>query len=108
MEGANTRLLLHCLDAAKTGAKNVMIHSVDSAVVVLTVKTFEKINMEELWFPFGSGKLYSNSNCCIPIHDMFRALGKHTCKTLSTFHLTTRCIQTSAFIDREERTAFNV
>jgi len=52
-EEAETRLLLHALDASKEGFKKVMVRTVDTDVVVLAITYFAQLSLNELWIAFG-------------------------------------------------------
>ena len=48
-EEADTRLLLHVLDGANSGIKKVSIITVDTDVVVIALRHFFTLNLQELW-----------------------------------------------------------
>ena len=48
-EEADTRLILHCLHCSKQGLKNILVHTVDSDVVVIAVHFFESLDLNSLW-----------------------------------------------------------
>ena len=52
-EEADTRLLLHVLDGANSGIKKVSIITVDTDVVVIALRHFFTLNLEESWIEFG-------------------------------------------------------
>ena len=62
-EGADTRQHLHVLDGANSGIKKVSIITVDTDVVVIALRHFFTLNLEELWIEFGVDKYRR----CIPI-----------------------------------------
>ena len=61
---SDTRILLHLAHAAKQGHTTAYVRTMDSDVVVLTIRFFESLSLSELWVGFGTGKIYSD----IPIH----------------------------------------
>ena len=63
-EEADTRLLLHVLDGANSGIKKVSIITVDMGIVVIALRHFYTLNLEELWIKFGVDKYRRY----IPIH----------------------------------------
>ena len=78
-EEADTRLLLHVLDGAKSGIKKISIITVDTDVVVIAIQHFSALDLEELWVEFGVGK----SRKYIPIHDCARILYEGICNSLA-------------------------
>ena len=67
-EEADTRLLLHALDATKHGHKKLIIRTVDSDVLIIVVALCNAIKAEELWIAFGTGQnlRYLWIACAIP------------------------------------------
>ena len=63
-EEADTRLLLHVLYGANSGIKKVSIITVDMDIVVIALRHFYTLNLEELWIKFGVDKYRRY----IPIH----------------------------------------
>ena len=58
-EEADSKILLHFADMARTVKKQVRVSTVDSDVVVIYIAWFHKIpGLEELWVEFGRGKQY--------------------------------------------------
>ena len=85
-EEADTRMLLHAADAAKT-LKHVMIRTVDTDVVVLAVAFLEQLHLDTLWIAFGVGKNFHY----IAAHDIAVALGTKRSSALPVFHALTGC-----------------
>lgn len=102
-EEADTRLLLHALDASKEGFKKVMVRTVDTDVVVLAVTYFGLLSLDELWIAFGCRKSFRY----ISVHEIAASLGSEMCQALSFFHAFTGCDQTSAFAGRGKNTAWS-
>ena len=101
-EEAETKLLLHAADASSTGCKRIMLRTVDTDVVVLSTALFNQINVTELWVSFGTGK-----NCrLIPVHAISKTLGPQKSMSLLMFHAFTGCDQTSFFLNRGKKTAW--
>ena len=95
-EEADSRILLHVADMARTGKKKVRVRTVDSDVVVICIAWFHKIpGLEELWVEFGRGKQYRY----IPVHQIAKSLGADKSKALLGFHAFTGCDSVSAFYD---------
>ncbi|KAK3737069.1 hypothetical protein QZH41_013876, partial [Actinostola sp. cb2023] len=55
-EEADTRLMVHVLDASLCGHRRIMIRTNDTDVVVLAVSIASTIPAEELWVAYGRGK----------------------------------------------------
>ncbi|MES9879584.1 MAG: TCR domain-containing protein, partial [Sedimenticola sp.] len=101
-EEADTRLLLHAKDAAADGYRRVMLRTVDTDVVVLSIALFAQTNLTELWISFGTGK----NRRQIPIHTIARTLGPEKASSLLMFHTFTGCDQTSFFVNKGKKTAW--
>ena len=54
-EESDTRILVHAKDANSTGAKNVLVRTVDTDVTVFLVGHFHELLV---WIAFGMGKGY--------------------------------------------------
>ena len=63
-EEADTRLLLHAVDASKSGFKRLLIVTMDIVVVVLALCHFFSLDFQELWIEIGTGK----NRRWLPIH----------------------------------------
>ena len=48
-EEADTRIIIHCLDAARKGHQKLMIRTVDTDVVIIAICYYHLLNVEELW-----------------------------------------------------------
>lgn len=101
-EEADTRMILHAADAAKT-LKHVMIRTVDTDVVVLAVSFFEQLHLDTLWIAFGVGKNFHY----ISAHSIAVALGTERSSALPIFHALTGCDTVSSFCGRGKSTAFD-
>ncbi len=55
-EEADSRILLHVQDAVRQGYSKVSIRTVDADVTVLAVTVAGRLDIEELWDAFGTGK----------------------------------------------------
>ena len=102
-EEADTRLILHASDRARSGVDKMILRTVDTDVVVLAVSTFSRAAISEMWIAFGVGKQFRY----IAIHDIVRALGDEKSKVLHVFHAFTSCDQTSAFLGRGKSTSWS-
>ncbi len=103
-EEADTRLLLHVLDAVQKGSRKLMVRTVDTDVVVLGISKFHQISPDELWMAFGTKSNY----CYLPIHEIVGSMDPKICTTLPVFHAFTGCDTVSAFGGRGKKTAWKV
>jgi hypothetical protein len=71
-EEADSRMILHAVDAYKQGYKRVMLHATDTNVLVLTICTISQFENCELWLAFGHAKHFRY----IPAHLIATRLGK--------------------------------
>ena len=92
-EEADTRMVLHLADAAKKGYNKILLRTVDTDVVVLSVAAFAKLEIQELWIAFGTGKNFRY----IPIHEIAASLGPAKSQALPIFHAYTGCDTVSSF-----------
>ena len=81
-EEADTRLMLHVLDASCCGHPGIMIRTNDTNVSIVS-----RIPAEELWVAYGTGKHLQN----IAVHTIATALGQERAFVLPMFHALTGC-----------------
>ena len=105
-EEADTRIVVHVLDAAKNGCKKIVVRTVDMDVLVILVGQFHEIKERhpslELWLAFGVGKdftMYSINEVCSKFE-------KYICQALPVFHAFTGCDTTSSFHGKGKKTAW--
>ena len=103
-EEADTRLMIHALDAALTGNRTIRIRSNDTDVVVLAISVANALPSEELWVTYGTGKNVTN----IPAHEVVASLGPSKATALSMCHALTGCDTVSFFGGRQKSTAWDV
>ena len=101
-EEADTRVILHVLDAARKGASKVLIRTVDTVVVVLAIAHFFSLLLDELWVAIGTG----TSLRYIAIHKIASGLGKKKSEALAFFHSFTRRDTTSYFAGKGKLSAW--
>jgi hypothetical protein len=101
-EEADTRILLHVEDAVRQGYTKVSIRTVDTDVVILAVTAAERLDIDELWVAFGTGKNFR----FLAVHEMAVALGPNKCRGLPFFHALTGCDTVSSFGGRGKKTAW--
>ncbi len=65
-EEADTRLALHLFDAINHGARNILVHTVDTDVIVILIGLFFDINSSAItttiWVAFGTGRNFRYYN----------------------------------------------
>ena len=75
-EETDSRLLVHVRDAVNRGAKNVMIRTVDTDVVVIAVSDLSKLQELEpdvhIWIAFDMGKNFQYFS----VHAIHESLGR--------------------------------
>lgn len=63
-EEADTRMVVHMVDALKKGSTNIMIRTVDTDVIIILIGQFHDILKEypdvQIWVVFGTGKNIRN------------------------------------------------
>ena len=69
------------------GYTKFLIRTVDNDVVVLAVAMTQKINLEELWIAFGTGKKFRY----LAIHEMVKSISPKKALSLPFFHAFTGC-----------------
>lgn len=103
-EEADTRLMVHALDACLSGHRRIKIRTNDTDVVVLAISVANTISAEELWVAYGSGKHLHN----LPVHSIATSLGQEKSSALPMFHAITGCDTVSFFAGRGKKTAWDV
>ena len=103
-EEADTRIFVHCRDAAQRGHMKIMIKTVDTDVVVLAIAVFHMIPVDELWIAIGTG----NKLRYLPAHKYACALGPEKSRSLPLFHALTVCDTVSSFHGHGKKTAWDI
>ena len=101
-EEADTRMLLHVEDAVKHGYTKVSVRTVDTDVVVLAVTAAQRLNIDELWVAFATGRSFR----FLAAHEIAKTLGPNKCRALPFFHAFTGCDTVSCFGGRGKKTAW--
>lgn len=96
-EEANIRTCIHLKDALEKGARNILIRTVDTDVVILV-----KHPSFELWVVVGVGKSYQE----IRINSVNDKLGKDKSIALPSFHAFTGCDTTLQFFGKGKSPAW--
>ena len=103
-EEADTRLMVHVLDAASRGHRRIRIRSSNKDVVVLAISVAGTLPTDELWVTYGPGKNVQN----IPAHAIAMSLGPDKASTPPMFHALTGCDTVSFFGGRGKKPAWDV
>ena len=104
-EEADSRMLLHVAHAARNGHHKIMIHTVDTDVVVLAVAVAQKLQAEdELWLAFRTGKNFRY----LAANEIAAGLGPEKARALPVFHALTGCDTVSSFAGHGKKTAWAV
>ena len=88
-EEADTRMLLHALDATQRGATSITIQSPDTDVLVLTLRVNKRLCPDITMIVGTGGKRRS-----IPLGPLYEAVGEELVKALPGFHAFSGCDQT--------------
>ena len=103
-EETDTRLLLHVLNGANSGIKKISIIIVDTDVVVIALRHFFTLSLEEFWIEFEVDKYRR----CIPIHTCTETFGRKLCSSLTLWHALTGCDTVSSFNGKGKKTAWKI
>ena len=102
-EEADTRILVHIKDAISKGAKNVLVRTVDTDVIVLLVGHFHELKSLQssllVWVAFGMGKSFRHYS----INAICDHIGEQKWKGLPIFHAFTRCDTNSSFYGKGKK-----
>ena len=102
-EEADTRIILHLADAAKSGYDRILIRTVDTDVVVLAATYYYTVPASEIGIAFGTGKHFRY----IGAHCIAQALGPEKASVLSIFHAFTGCDTVSAFHGKGKKSVWD-
>lgn len=101
-EEADTRMLLHAIDATERGATSIRIQSPDTDVLVLALWNFPSLS-EETSVVVGTGAKRRS----IPLLPLYNALGGPLVAALPGFHSFTGCDQTGAICGKSKLSCWN-
>ena len=100
---ADTRILLHVLDATQSGFTKVGVRTVDTDVIAIGIGAFESIEgIEEFWVFFGTGV----NRRVFAIHEIVSSLGSNRSGALPMFHAFTGCDTVSSFLGKGKKSAW--
>ena len=106
-EEANTRMVLHAADAVQCRFTKILLHTVDTDVLILAIAFVEKLQefqgnqTIELWVGFGTGAHLRY----IADHDISSKLKPQVSKALPFFYAFTGCDTVSSFYEKGKKTA---
>jgi hypothetical protein len=101
-EEADTRLVLHAVDAVKSGYGRLLVYSRDTDVLVLLVHFYPDLLVEELWMCAGTRKKPK----FMPVHDISLSLSQDVREALPGFHSLTGCDTTSSLAGHGKKTCW--
>ena len=105
-EEADTRLIVHIVDALTKGRNTCLVRTVDTDIVVILVGTFHyftTLNLNaNIWVAFGSRRIFS----FLHINTICQNLGREKSLALPFFHSFTGCDTTSSFFRKGKRLAW--
>ena len=105
-EEADTRLCVHVLDALEKGARNILVTTVDTDVVVLLASMYFQLSNTfsdlQIWVGFGTGNHFRYYD----INSISQSLGEQASHALPFFHAFTGCDTTSQFLGKGKKSAW--
>ena len=101
-EEADTRLMIHALDASLRGHRRIKIRTNDTDVIVLSVVS--TLPVDEFWITYGSGKNVQH----MPVHVVASSLGPSKSSALPMFHALTGSDTVSFFRNHGKKSAWDV
>ncbi len=106
-EEADTRLALHLFDAIDHGARNILVRTVDTDVIVILIDLFFYINSSAItttiWVAFGTGRNFRYYN----INNIINTLGADKSRALPFFHTFSGCDTTSQFHGKGKKSVWD-
>ena len=103
LEEADTKIVLHALDATANGATETRIHSSDTDVFILPLTRYPDLCQNTV-FVTGKGDTYRR----IKLHPIVRALGPLKTAALPSFHALTGADNTGSFAKKGKPTCWSV
>ena len=102
-EEADTKIVLHALDATASGATKIRTHSSDTDVFILCLRRYLDLCQNTV-FVTGKGQNYREIN----LQPIIRALGPLKTAALPAFHALTGAGNTGSFSNKGKATCWNV
>jgi len=91
-EEADTRLVLHAIDASRHGCSRIVVHSKDTDVLVLLLHFYPSLT-HDVWMKTGT----LSKPVFIPIHELYQTLPSIVFRNLPAYHALTGSDTTSQF-----------
>ena len=105
-EEADTRAVVHILNALEQGMKSVKVRTVDTDVVIILAGAFYELcqtqPLADIWIAFGMSKNYRFYS----INAICASLGEQRSRALPVFHTLTGCDTMSAFKGEGKKSAW--
>ena len=105
-EEADTRLIVHVIDALKYEHRSIEICTVDTDVVVIVIGLFHKLHRMyedmDIWIKFGVGKNLTHFS----INALCISLQERKSSAMPIFHAFTGCDTTSAFSGKGKKSCW--
>ena len=105
-EEADTRMVVHLMNALENGLKSVVVRTVDTDVIVVLIGEFHVIHEvypdADIWIAFGTGKHFRYYH----INTLCGNLGRDKLRSLPSFHAFTGCDTTSSFFGKTKKSAW--
>ena len=98
-EEADTKIILHAVDAASRGASEITIHSPDTDVLVLCLRKYPQL-CSDARFVTGTGERHQ----VITLKHVVQALGSTKVASLPGFHALSGADITGSFAGKEKAT----
>ena len=102
-EEADTKIVLHALDATANAATEIRIHSPDTDVFILALRCYPD-HCQNMVFVTGKGEAYHT----IKLQPIVCALGPLKTAALPSFHALTGVDNTGSFAKKEKPTCWGV
>ena len=103
-EEADTRLMIHALDASLRGHRRIKIRTNDTDVIVLALSVVSTLPVDEFWITYGAGKNVRH----MPAHVVASSLGPSKASALPMFHALTGSDTVSFFRNHGKKSAWDV
>ena len=100
---ADTKIVLHALDATANGATEIKIHSPDTDVFILALRRYSELCQNTV-FVTGKGDTYRT----IKLQPIVRALGPLKSAALPSFHVLTGADNTGSFAKKGKPNSWSV
>ena len=103
-EEADTRLMIHALDASLRGHQRIKIRTNDTDVIVLALSVVSTLPVYEIWITYGSGKNVQHMLALV----VASSLGSSKASALPMFHALTGSDTVSFFRNHGKKSAWDV